>query len=1771
MSSVQFEVDGAALGSAVTGAGPVYTLSWDTTTTTDGSHTLSALATDSAGHTATSTISTTVLNQLAISQRVQTTASLSVYGTPSSTGTVLGSQPAGALGTILSGPSSDGQNLWWQITYDNSPSGWTMATLLAPLPSLSIPTNSWITAQPTFIGAPNGGQLYPESWGNKGTYDPVTHRVIISDRWADPVRGYESIFANGLHAFDAVQNIWTVLKLNNWYAQANSDGGYTTLPLPANTTDPTPPDHHPLTSLEVVPQLNSVYVVNGINTNSLPNLSLLNTTWQFSLGTLSWTLDSSATTDPNYPPNIQDSPSGLIYDPVGQQLAYLVPSSCACNGTATYLFNLTANTWSIPAQDPSSLGVYVAGAGITYDSKRNLLMAYGGNAYVGDTNSSGTPYLWSYSIGQNKWTQLASAPVPAMAPAFAYDPKHDIFLAVVGNNTYIYNPNSNAWTQFPAALNRSMSIQTWQGVTYDPAYDLFVFEGGVQLAPLIALFRYDPNNPPQITLDTVPPTASITSPANGAVVSGTVTFSATASEVIPPNTDNTVGVIGLQFLLDGVPIAGAVAGPGPYSIPWNTTQASNGTHTLSVIAYDEVENTGTASISVTVNNPLAGPVITGVAATSITASSATINWTTNTASESQVAYGTTVGYGSLSALGTALVTTHSVILSGLAGSTTYHYQVQSRDANGNLSSSVDYTFTTVAAASTPLLLLHLDATEVSGTSNGSTVSPSTAPAGFTGTVAVNGTGSVNYTPAEVGNGVYFLNCCANTNNAHYKFTGAAIGNIFNMSQGQVSFYLVSRYSFAQRQASASSPRYAFDVRDASNHLFYFFTEVSSGSLIFTYSVGAGAQYYYVPSGTENTLFGSGTILNVTIIWDAGLAHLYLNNSLVQTSSYTPPTPNWTSASNFDLGAYEYLTYGAYDVSDDVIDEFTVSGPPPTGDTTPPTVSMTAPTNGATVSGAITVSANATDNVGVASVQFQLDGANLGSPQTGPGPSYSVTWNTATASNATHTLSAIATDAAGNAATSSVSVTVSNAVAPPVISAVSAGSITSSGATIGWTTSTPASSQVAYGLTSSYGSLTTLVPTLTTTHSVNLSGLAASTTYHYQVMSQDAEGNLVTSGDFTFTTISTSGPLLQLHLDATEVSGVTNGSIVTPSTGPAGFTGTVVVNGTGSVNYTPAEVGNGAYFLNCCTNTNAAHYKFTGATIGNIFNVSQGQVSFYLMSRYSFTQRQASASGARYAFDVRDASNHLFYFLTEVSSGRLLFSYTLGGVAQFYYVPAGTEDTLFGNGVILNVMIAWNGSTGGLYLNGTLVQSFSYTQPTPNWTAASNFDLGAYEYLTYGGYNVSDDVIDEFTVSGPPIVIDTTPPTVSMTAPTNGATVTGTITVSANATDNVGVASVQFQLDGASLGSPQTGPGPSYSVTWNTATASNGTHTLSAIATDAAGNTATSSVSVTVNNAVAPPVISAVSAGSITSSGATIGWTTSTPASSQVAYGLTSSYGSLTTLVPTLTTTHSVNLSGLAASTTYHYQVMSQDAEGNLVTSGDSTFTTISTSGPLLQLHLDATEVSGVTNGSIVTPSTGPAGFTGTVVVNGTGSVNYTPAEVGNGVYFLNCCTNTNAAHYKFTGATIGNIFNVSQGQVSFYLVSRYSFTQRQASASGARYAFDVRDASNHYFYFLTETLSGRLVFSYTVSGVAQFYYVPVGTEDTLFGNGAILSVTITWNGSTSGLYLNGTLVQSFSYTQPTPNWTAASNFDIGAYEYLTFGGYNVSDDVIDEFTVGPLQ
>lgn len=88
----------------------------------------------------------------------------------------------------------------------------------------------------------------------------------------------------------------------------------------------------------------------------------------------------------------------------------------------------------------------------------------------------------------------------------------------------------------------------------------------------------------------------------------------------------------------------------------------------------------------------------------------------------------------------------------------------------------------------------------------------------------------------------------------------------------------------------------------------------------------------------------------------------------------------------------------------------------------------------------------------------------------------------------------------------------------------------------------------------------------------------------------------------------------------------------------------------------------------------------------------------------------------------------------------------------------------------------------------------------------------------------------------------------------------------------------------------------------------------------------------------PPIISNIQSSGITTTTATITWTTDEASNSVVEYGLTTSYGSSGSNA-SMVTSHSVGLSGLTASTLYHYRVKSTDAAGNTATSADNTFTT----------------------------------------------------------------------------------------------------------------------------------------------------------------------------------------------------------------------------------------
>lgn len=156
------------------------------------------------------------------------------------------------------------------------------------------------------------------------------------------------------------------------------------------------------------------------------------------------------------------------------------------------------------------------------------------------------------------------------------------------------------------------------------------------------------------------------------------------------------------------------------------------------------------------------------------------------------------------------------------------------------------------------------------------------------------------------------------------------------------------------------------------------------------------------------------------------------------------------------------------------------------------------------------------------------------------------------------------------------------------------------------------------------------------------------------------------------------------------------------------------------------------------------------------------------------------------------------------------------------------------------------------------KSADWKQVTYSFTAPTNAkQITFYHYIDRNGALTVDDyslTADDGTPPPPPA---NTPPTVSITAPANNANLSGSVNVTANASDDKAVTGVQFKLDGANLGAVDT-TAP-YSVAWDTKTVTKGTHVLTAVATDGdSASTTSASVSVNVDNTVVTPTPPAVS-------------------------------------------------------------------------------------------------------------------------------------------------------------------------------------------------------------------------------------------------------------------------------------------------------------------------
>jgi hypothetical protein len=178
-----------------------------------------------------------------------------------------------------------------------------------------------------------------------------------------------------------------------------------------------------------------------------------------------------------------------------------------------------------------------------------------------------------------------------------------LYVTTMGNGIWQSTDGGSTWSEYKGIPFMSPQRMTLVG---SQIY-ITTFGGGV----------WKPGTPPP-----PPPTVSMTAPTAGTTVSGTITLSATASD---PNS----GIAGVTFLVDGT-VTGAEDTTSPYSMSFDTSTLSNGNHTFSARARNNANVTNTSSVTVNVQNPPPGGVLTLTVALALSPASPVVNQSTTT-------------------------------------------------------------------------------------------------------------------------------------------------------------------------------------------------------------------------------------------------------------------------------------------------------------------------------------------------------------------------------------------------------------------------------------------------------------------------------------------------------------------------------------------------------------------------------------------------------------------------------------------------------------------------------------------------------------------------------------------------------------------------------------------------------------------------------------------------------------------------------------------------------------------------------------------------------------------------------------------------------------------------------------------------------------------------------------------------------------------------------------------------------------------------------------
>ncbi len=973
---------------------------------------------------------------------------------------------------------------------------------------------------------------------------------------------------------------------------------------------------------------------------------------------------------------------------------------------------------------------------------------------------------------------------------------------------------------------------------------------------------------------------------------------------------------------------------------------SSGAYHYQVVSTDSAGNVSTSSdlIFETAATPdITAPVISSISA-STTDSAAVINWNTDETSDSTVSYGTASGIYTASTSVASLTNSHAISLNGLVASTTYYFLVVSTDAVGNTATSSEGTFVTSATPDT-------DGPVISSVISTST--PATAT--ITWTTDENASALVNY-GIDSGYG------SASTSNAFetdhvivlagldpettYHFQVVSVDQSGNVSTSSDLVFttpaipdqtapVISSVSASTTDTSATI---VWNTDEVSDSVVSFGTasgiytaSTSIASLTTSHSVNvseliASTTYYYVISSTDaagNTATSSEETLTTSAAPDLTAP---LITSVDATSTDTSAVITWTTDENAST-AVNYgqdETYGNATTSNEFVTvhsvtlenlspsttyhfqavstdqagnaasstdlTFTTAATP---DTTAPVISSVTATS--TDTGAI-IAWN-TDESSDSTVMYgTVSGDYVASTSASSLATVHSLDLTGLSASTTYFFVVSSTDESGNTATSSEQSFVTSAmpdvIAPLISSIASSTEVTT--ATVTWNTNEAASSMIEYGTDESYGSATSS-DSSETEHSFSLTGLNANTLYHFRVLSIDAAGNTATSTDLTFTTLvapDTAAPIIS------SVSASTTDSIAQITWNSDELSDSIVFFGTASGIYTASSsmaslTASHTIALNELL-ASTTYYFIVASTDASGNTATSSELSFVTSSIPDTTAPVISAIAS--STEVTTAT--ISWTTNENANSTINY-----GLTADYGLATTTDIFETGHTIVLadlnpstayHYQVVSTDSSGNVSTSSDLVFETAAapdaTAPMISGIAASTTDSSA--TITWNTDELSDSTVVYGTVSG------------NYTASTTAASL---------------VASHQIQLNDL---------------------AASTTYYYEVVSTDASGNTASSSEQSFTTSAapdVTAPVVSSVNATS-TDGTATITWATDEPAASIVNYGLDSSYG-FATSSDEFVTDHSVMLTGLAASTTYHFSIVSTDQSGNVSTSSDFMFTT----------------------------------------------------------------------------------------------------------------------------------------------------------------------------------------------------------------------------------------